>query len=164
MGGRGGVGRRPRCKPRLRSSPGLGFPNGDERACLIGSDTERLAERAASVETQQHIADSLASGTCQGRTGLPERTRSLHLRLRTSSRAGARRSEVSVEALRGYSMDGSSFKSPSPSRIRPSLATTAERSRSGILAWSRSAAEGSGRTDSAAGVIAERRHAVSSRR
>jgi hypothetical protein len=164
MMGRGGVGRRRRCKPRLRSSPRPGFPNGDERAFWSGSGTERLAERAASVETPHDIADRLASGTCQGRTGLPERTRSAPSRLRTSSRAGARRSEVSVEALQGYSVDCSSFKSPSPSCIRPSVATTAERSRSGILAWSRRAAEGSVGTGEAAGVITGRQHAVSSRR
>jgi hypothetical protein len=121
------------------------------------------AERAASVEAQHRIADSLASNSCRGRTGLPQRTTPTHSRRRLSSGADARRSEVA--STRRVSVQGNRPCSRAPSVSRPLLVITPA---NGYAGHPVSAYEGLHMAaiglEEAAGVIAQRGTSCLSRR
>ena len=63
-----------RCGPRPRCSPRL--PKAEMEEPAIGAlATERLAERGARIGIRRPTADNSARGGCEGRTGLPNRSR-----------------------------------------------------------------------------------------
>jgi hypothetical protein len=113
--GRGREGRRPRYKLRLRCSPGLGLPSGDERAAVGALVTEHLGRAsgegrdAASHRRQLGKQQRLPRASWGPGANPPADSRR-----QESNRADARRAEVSVEALRGYDMGWSLIKSSSP--------------------------------------------------
>ena len=152
-GGRDGEGRRPRYKPCLRWSPGLGFPSGDERAA-VGGACHRTLEQSEQRALRHSIASPTAwqAAIAKGELGSqgephPPFT-AANVQLGRCPAVRYQRRDAAWLCI-GIVLDQELF----PFRIRSSVSTTAEWSWSGscrgheVLPMAAVGPVGSGRSD-----------------